>query len=409
MATAAAAEPPRPRPRRRWQRWRWGLGALFGCVIAGVSGWWLTRPAPAPICHGRPLDEWLPRLVTGFEQDRAEARQAVLAGPPGTVTWLAGFLREHDPRSRRLLLKADPKLKPGLRLWLHRRLKPFVTTHERAGAATALGLFGDARPEVLAALRGALQDPSRMVWQAAVLSLAALGQAGGETLLTAVPEVPSEVRSLALSRLAPTNAPAGATVRAILTEATRGGSRRSLASWGSVVARFGAAAAPAAYETLEAATEEQRQRGVTVMGAAAGTSYPLLREWIRRLPERSPAGRLIGVNVLREVPLYGARCVVALAGAMRDPDPAVRAEAAKGLLERRQESGLHRTAPLLTAALQDPDPAIRRDTARLLGQLGEVGRTALPALRKLTKDPAPPVREAAATALKLLTDTSSES
>jgi HEAT repeat protein len=84
---------------------------------------------------------------------------------------------------------------------------------------------------------------------------------------------------------------------------------------------------------------------------------------------------------------------------LNDPDVVKRREAIRELAERRPNP--RRSIPALAAALHDPSSFVRHDAAWALGKFGPQGRAALPALgESVMRDPARPVREAAASSLK---------
>jgi HEAT repeat protein len=56
----------------------------------------------------------------------------------------------------------------------------------------------------------------------------------------------------------------------------------------------------------------------------------------------------------------------------------------------------------LAAALEDSDSTVRRQAATALGRIGSAGKSAIQALQRTEKDPAPIVREAAAEAVRAL-------
>jgi hypothetical protein len=80
------------------------------------------------------------------------------------------------------------------------------------------------------------------------------------------------------------------------------------------------------------------------------------------------------------------RVIRALLQALEDPEPEVRAEAARGLGLARAAEGLAR----LSVALEDPSPLVRQTAADSLGELGDP--RAVERLRKLLADERPEMR-----------------
>jgi HEAT repeat protein len=85
--------------------------------------------------------------------------------------------------------------------------------------------------------------------------------------------------------------------------------------------------------------------------------------------------------------------------ALRDPEPAVRAAAARGL--GRLSSASQEAGTALLSALGDPDLSVRRAAAQALGAIEGLAALA-PALAALLTNSDPAVREAAAHALSLM-------
>jgi HEAT repeat protein len=81
----------------------------------------------------------------------------------------------------------------------------------------------------------------------------------------------------------------------------------------------------------------------------------------------------------------GEPAVPALIQSLSDPDPGVRAQAARALARMSEKA--QTALPALTAALDDPDEDVRIAATRALGQMGPVAAPALPALIKLLHEP----------------------
>ena len=119
---------------------------------------------------------------------------------------------------------------------------------------------------------------------------------------------------------------------------------------------------------------------------AAKVLIPLL--YGHSADDRSDAAWLLG---------YATAAITAdpLLGALDDPVPSVRANVAGSLAGFADDP---RVIDVLVAHLDDADEQVRVDVASALGYLGD--RRALPALRRMTADPAVRVREFAVAAIE---------
>jgi HEAT repeat protein len=81
----------------------------------------------------------------------------------------------------------------------------------------------------------------------------------------------------------------------------------------------------------------------------------------------------------------GEEAVPSLIVALSDPDPDVRAHAARAvaILGPKAQSAV----PALIRLLHDPDDYVRRNAARALGQIGPAAKDAIPSLIELLKEP----------------------
>jgi HEAT repeat protein len=77
----------------------------------------------------------------------------------------------------------------------------------------------------------------------------------------------------------------------------------------------------------------------------------------------------------------GGQAVPTLVNTLNDPNPRVRAEAARALARIGPEAT--EAVPALIARLDDPDEEVRQAAARALGQVGPAAATAVPALISL--------------------------
>ena len=111
---------------------------------------------------------------------------------------------------------------------------------------------------------------------------------------------------------------------------------------------------------------------------------PLHRQWGIKETAVDALGRI------------GEGAVPTLITALTNPDPRVRAEAARALARMGAEG--KDAVPALTARLNDPEEDVRQAAARALGQMGPAAAPAVPALVSLIESPdskAPPAMPSA--------------
>jgi HEAT repeat protein len=112
------------------------------------------------------------------------------------------------------------------------------------------------------------------------------------------------------------------------------------------------------------------------------------------LGDADPAVRAQGAFGLSRKGADAAATVPELIERLKDPQAGVRQSAASAL----GASGSADAVAPLAEALGDPEWAVRRQAALALGQLGPAAKPALPAVRRLARDPNGLVRKAAAEA-----------
>jgi HEAT repeat protein len=98
----------------------------------------------------------------------------------------------------------------------------------------------------------------------------------------------------------------------------------------------------------------------------------------------------------------GAQAAPVVLRALKDEDPAVRAEAAGMLSDVGADHSV--AVPALTQALHDTDAGVRGAAARGLGAIGRPAQASLPALWAMIRDPDEGVRSAALIAIKQIKD-----
>jgi HEAT repeat protein len=81
----------------------------------------------------------------------------------------------------------------------------------------------------------------------------------------------------------------------------------------------------------------------------------------------------------------GDSAVPALIESLADPNPTVRAQAARALARMGPKG--HAAVPALILALEDETAAVRVNAARALGQIGPEAQEAVPVLIRALRDP----------------------
>jgi HEAT repeat protein len=350
---------------------RAAAGALGGCA-----------PVPAAIAL-------LPALRDPDQAVRAAAAAAFsdLAGGPAAATLIERKSRR--PAETPLVLAALGRLAADdtARAALEGALAAPDPAH-RAAAAQALGRRGDARS--VAPLLAALGDDDALVATAAGEALAAVGpERALEPLAGALAGGPPTIRvraagalgalgdARALTPLARALADPEWSVRRAAVAAIR-----SLPEPGRQIAVL----ADLHLDPIERERGAQRLRQIGLLEPLAAALRAIDHPGLRAAAARAVA-RLGQPGV-----------VEALAGAVDDPEPAVRQEATWMLGVTGRPEAL---APLTAALAGAADPAVRAAAARALGRLGE--RAALPALAAAGVDADEGVRTAAGRAIETLT------
>lgn len=125
-----------------------------------------------------------------------------------------------------------------------------------------------------------------------------------------------------------------------------------------------------------------------------------------------PALEVRRQRIYEELHALGPASVAALAGALRDPDPRMRRDAAVALdvlgggwwhfPDGGPKLGLRPALPVLLAALEDPDPSVRAWAAQDVSDMGSAAATAVPRLRAMLHRPDAESRGSACRALGYL-------
>lgn len=332
---------------------------------------------------------------------RARAAQATgRLKPPGAGALLAGRLQsETAPESRAAIFQGlgqlgDPEAVPVLIAALAGEREPLP----RRAAALAIGKLGDPRGVApLAAMIGERSDV--LLRQAAILALGQLrhsdavrplaGLLGDRDIVTVV----LAVRALGESGHASAVEPLLALAKRAASESerlARSGPRRELLRRmdlltvrAEVITALGRLKSPAAWPLIEKALSARPPSRDSAEGL--------------RLRERSYELKRAATLVLASMPDPGrvGRWVKTL---LKDPDPKIRAEAARAVGIRGEPSGFSWLRP----ALGDRDPEVRWEAARSAGLIK--AREGVPLLIQALKDPVPRVAMEAARALGALGD-----
>jgi len=124
------------------------------------------------------------------------------------------------------------------------------------------------------------------------------------------------------------------------------------------------------------AEEGQASPALGAAKADLNTGLPLFGPSLPELlPLREWTIEQITVDSLSRI---GTPAVTPLAEMLRDPDPELRRDAARGLA--RMGSDARGAVPQLIAALEDKDSEVRRHATRALGEIGPAAGEAVPAL-----------------------------
>ena len=153
--------------------------------------------------------------------------------------------------------------------------------------------------------------------------------------------------------------------------------------------QLGLQVAPSVVDTLLMRDDFLRGRAA----AAVGLVSPEVRRWIlaevcprlqRAIRSDQVERRKSAVDSVRSLGRYGEPLFLQVVECLKDPDPAVRAAAARAVGDVQAEHA--RSVPLLIAALKDPHWIVRYRAAEALAKFGETAERAVPALRESLKD-----------------------
>jgi len=143
------------------------------------------------------------------------------------------------------------------------------------------------------------------------------------------------------------------------------------------------------------------QFALSAIGPPAKSAIPVL---VKSLSSSNDEIQASAAFALGKIGPDARGAVPALRAALRSESFIVRLTAVRSLLEIQpgQRSIEVIAAPLLIKALSDERPMVRAEAATALGEIGDLGREAIPELRKLLTDDQEFVRQAAQNSLKKL-------
>ncbi len=322
-----------------------------------------------------------------------------------------------------------------LRHWV--RLLSDGDPQQREQAAKTLGRLGDAEPEVLAALRAALDDDHALVRRSAAEALGRLGPAArsaAPALVKTLKDPDAYVRRRAARALGRVDPEPAEVLPALLTAARGEADMATRIAAITSLGRLGPAGAAAVPVLVQIMLEKPSRNGdvseaardaLRHIGAAA---VPTLIEVCR---QGTPSARAAVARALRDMGEPARPAIAALRMLLQDESQIVQVDAAAalGALEGRVDETLPflvtvvrtgnteakaeamvvlgelgpQAAPAvgaITACLSDQHEALRGTAVHTLAKFGAAARPAIPALEAVARDdPHPELRRAAAEAL----------
>jgi HEAT repeat protein len=145
----------------------------------------------------------------------------------------------------------------------------------------------------------------------------------------------------------------------------------------------------------------EAQFALASIGPMSVTAVPAL---VKSLSSTDETVQASAAFALGKIGAGAIGAVPALRQSLRSESFIVRLASVRALLEIQpgQPAIASIAAPLLRQALSHPRPMVRAESARAIAELGELGKQAIPDVKKLLQDEDPMVREAAQATLQKL-------
>jgi HEAT repeat protein len=266
----------------------------------------------------------------------------------------------------------------------------------RAAAAQALAKIAEGNgPTAVPALTAAMKDPEVRMRHGAVATAALMGADGvalAPALVDRLSDPQPEVKQAAQDALVQLGVPTIPALRGALTNPAVN------ADAALVLARFGELGAPALVESLSAEAVGQRLAAATALGEMGAPAAASSMAIAKALRDPEPKVRAAAAKALGRIGGGAGGAVAGLVEVLKDRDDAVRANAAQALGGIGPVAAPANTA--LVGVLNDPVPAVRAAAASALGQTDRDGKLSTVPLAKALEDAAPEVQRAAAESLR---------
>ena len=358
---------------------------------------WLN---PEPVYQSRPLSEWLVQLRDSNPSNRFEAMTAVQAIGPEAVPRLTNELVRMPGGLQRLARAISDKIPERLKRVLRTIYNPSDEVVQKLMALQAIGMLGTNGTAAVPAVTAVLRTSEVGLSSAAAAALSNLGTNALPGLIPALDDGDFNIRAnacYALRELGKNAAPAVPRLATIVAE-----ERGAIVDVAFLtLSTIGEAAVPALTNLISDPDPSIRERAVRALGYIRQDARPALQSVIRLGADPSENVRAAAIQAIGMIDWVGEESGEALLGAIGDPAWKVREAAAKALVYRVGvvRSNLKKVCELL----RDDSAAVRAEGARVIGQIGEHGRSAAPLLKALVTETNEAVRLNAMEALESVT------
>jgi HEAT repeat protein len=304
------------------------LGAAL--LILALAGVWLNRPERPVVYQGKDVWTWTLQLESPTPADRQVAIAALHALGPAAVPPLVSKLRAGPSLARQVREWLGARLPGALGRNLTKNLPPTNYLETRGTAAAGLKVLGtNAAPAVPALLRAMRGGEPRVLWNAA----GALGDIGGPAALGLVPLLndpnPLVRRGaiFALGEMGPAALPA---VPALVRQlGDNDPTYRGAIAF--TLSRIGPVAGPGVMRLFAESRGETRKlalQAAELVQPRPTVTMPVLLPLARAADAESRRAALEALGTLR---VSHTNALVVYRAALDDPEPAVRAAAARAL------------------------------------------------------------------------------